>query len=236
MKVCSLALLVLSVSCLPGAAVAQRVERAESPHVGPWLSVGLGGASVSSARPAPSAGRGAVAASLDFGYRFTPKWGLGLDLGAVLPVEGCEVWNCSGSSAGFAPDFTRIHLFSEYRPLNAGWRFRAGLGVSRFCYRQDWSETAWNWADSFNAFLEILDSDGPTGSIEGSGNYRCSARRNALGGMVSVGYDWPVAVEAPVTMGVRLTAEAADFTSTPAIGLPAFRHRSVMLTLHLNFN
>jgi hypothetical protein len=238
MRIRGLKALLASLACVAACATAwaQRVGGPqEAPLVGPWLSVGLGGAAVTSTVPAPSAGRGAMAASLDFGYRFTPQWGLGLDLGAVLPLRGCADWDCAGTAAQFAPDFTRIHLFSEYRPRNEGWRFRAGLGVSRFCYRSQWSDTAWSWTDAVNAFLEAFDGDSQ-GTIEGSGNYRCGARKNALGGMVSVGYDWPVAAEAPVTMGVRLTAEAAGFHDTPAIGLPAFRHRSVMLTLHLNLN
>ena len=214
-------------------------QRAGAPGGDPhtwWLSLGLGGAAVGSRTPAPSAGRGAVAASLDFGFRITPKWGLGLELGAVSPVDGCSNWDCAGTSAQFAPDFTRIHVFSEYRLRESGWRFRAGLGVSRFCYRSHWSDSAWTWGDTLNTALILLDGNPPEGTISGSGGYRCDARQNALGGVVSVGYDWPVTTQAPVSMGLRLSAEAAGFQDTPAIGLPAFRHRAVMLTLHLKVN
>jgi hypothetical protein len=37
-------------------------------------------------------------------------------------------------------------------------------------------------------------------------------------------------------MGVRLSAEAARFSGSPASGMPAFGHRAVMLTLHLRVN
>jgi hypothetical protein len=82
----------------------------------------------------------------------------------------------------------------------------------------------------------MLDNDSDTETFGGSGGYRCDARMKALGGVVSVGYNWPVARGAPVAVGLRLTAEAANFGATQAIGLPAFRHRAVMLTLHLNIN
>jgi len=70
----------------------------------------------------------------------------------------------------------------------------------------------------------MLNGDSGNETVGGSGGYRCDARMNALGGVVSVGYDWPVAANAPLSMGLRLSAETADFRDTPAIGLPAFRH------------
>ncbi len=202
-----------------------------------WLSVGAGGADVRTLSPAPSAGRNAVAASIDFGYRLTPQWGLGFEFGAVVPTSGCPDWECASSVAEFAPSFTRMFAFGEYRPRNSGLRFRAGAGVSRFCHHRYWSASAWSWADTVDVMLSGLLDVGPEyETFGGSGAWRCDARRNALGGAVSMGYDWPVAEGAPVSMGVRLSAEAANFAATPAIGLPAFRHRALMLTLHLNIN
>jgi hypothetical protein len=202
-----------------------------------WLSVGAGGADVRTLSPAPSAGRNALAASIDFGYRFTPQWGLGFEFGAVVPTSGCPDWECASSVAEFAPSFTRMFAFGEYRPRNSGLRFRAGAGVSRFCHHRYWSTSAWSWGDTVDVMLSGLLDVGPEyETFGGSGAWRCDARMNALGGSVSMGYDWPVAEGSPVSMGVRLSAEAANFDATPSIGLPAFRHRALMLTLHLNIN
>jgi hypothetical protein len=202
-----------------------------------WLSVGAGGADVRSLSPAPSAGRGGVAASIDFGYRFTPQWGLGFEFGAVAPTSGCPDWECAGTVAEFAPSFTRMFAFGEFRPRDTGWRFRAGAGVSRFCHHRYWSSSAWSWGDTLDVMLSGLLDVGPEyETYGGSGAWRCDARVNALGGAVSMGYDWPVAEGSPVSVGVRLSAEAANFDATPSIGLPAFRHRALMLTLHLNIN
>lgn len=200
-----------------------------------WLDVGAGGASVGTPASAPAPNRNGLAASLDFGFRVTPQWGLGLEFGAVAPSRGCAAWQCEVTSPDFAPAFTRMFGFSEFRPGNGGWRLRAGAGLSRYCYSAHWSESAWSWADTVD-FALLLLGDGPLdGRIGGSGGYVCDGHKNALGGMVSVGYDWRVSTQAPVSMGVRLSAEAADFSAGP-IGLPAFRHRAVMLTLHLKID
>ncbi len=202
-----------------------------------WLGAGLGGAAVDSLAPAPSADRRGLAASVEFGYRLTPQLGLGLEFGAVAPLGGCADWGCGDSATSFAPNFTRIHAFGEFRPPDSGWRFRAGAGVSRFCYRRHWSASAWGWGDTLGvALAAILDDEPDVYSSDGSGAYSCDGRMKALGGTLSVGYDWPVSVHAPVSVGLRLSAEAANFGATPAIDLPAFRHRAVMLTLHLNIN
>jgi hypothetical protein len=199
-----------------------------------WLGVGLGSATVRSVAPAPAAGRGAVAASLDIGYRVTPQWGLGLEFGTVAPVHGCADVNCSGTVAAFAPNISRMFAFGEFRPQHSGWRLRAGAGVSNFCYRRHWAPGAWSWVDTLNLLLNDQSINNET--VSGSGAYRCDARNHALGGALSLGYDRPAAQGTPLSMGLRLSAEAANFGATPAVGLPAFRHRALMLTLQLNIN
>jgi hypothetical protein len=202
-----------------------------------WISVGGGGADLRTHAAAPYAGRNAWGGSIDFGYRFSPQWGLGFEFGAVAPVSGCPDFECATSIADFAPSFTRMFAFGEFRPRNSGWRFRAGAGVSRFCHHRYWSESAWSWADTLDVVVSGLLDEGPEyETFGGSGAWRCDARVKALGGAVSMGYDWAVARDSPLSMGVRLSAEAANFGATPVIGLPAFRHRAVMLTLHLNIN
>ncbi len=37
----------------------------------------------------------------------------------------------------------------------------------------------------------------------------------------------------PATLGVRLTVEAANHEGKPSLDMPAFRHRAMMLTLHV---
>jgi hypothetical protein len=201
-----------------------------------WLGAGLGMSSLKSDAPAPSAGRDGLDASVEVGYRLTPQLGLGIEFGALVPVDGCADWQCAGTPAAFAPRFTRIMAFGEFRPRDSGWRFRAGAGLSRFCYSRHWSDTGWSFVDTLDVLLSLALDDDLDETITGSGAYVCDARMKALGGAVSAGYDWPVSPGKPVSVGLRLSAEAADFGATRAIGLPAFRHRAVTLSLHLNFN
>lgn len=202
-----------------------------------WVSAGLGSAVVQSGKPAPSAGRSGLSASVDVGYRHNAEWGLGFEYALVAPLAGCTVWDCAASLGDFAPNFTRLMAFAEYRPQPSGWRFRAGTGVSRFCYQRHWSESAWGWGDALELVISgLLDDDYVDDPASRSGAWRCDGRAKALGAMVSLGYDWRVHRSSPLSMGWRLTAEAANFDRTPAIGLPAFRHRAVMLSLQLNIN
>ena len=218
-------------------AVAGQATAAGPPErQGWWLGAGVGGARVHSLAPAPAAGRSALDASLDVGYRFSPQWGLGFELGALVPSGGCRDWNCAASPSQFAPSFTRMQAFAELRPPDSRWYLRAGVGVSRFCYSHRWSDSAWSWADSFNLALQLLADEPLDETITGTGATRCDARARATGGAVAVGYDWRVSASSPVSMGVRLSAEAADFGATPAIGMPAFRHRAVMLSLRISVN
>lgn len=60
---------------------------------------------------------------------------------------------------------------------------------------------------------------------------RCDAAQRALGGSVSVSYDWALP-RTPATMGLRLSAETARFKSEPDVNMPSFQHRAVMLSLH----
>ena len=205
-------------------------------QAGWWLGAGLGGARVRSLGPAPAAGRAAMDASLDFGYRFNRQLGLGFELGTLVPAGGCRDWNCAASPAQFAPTFTRMQAFGELRPPDGRWYVRAGVGVSKFCYSHRWSDSGWSWADSVHLALLWLADEPVDETISGTGATRCDARARAAGGTVAVGYDWPVSPRSPVSVGMRLSAEAANFGATPAIGVPAFRHRAVMLSLRVSVN
>jgi hypothetical protein len=205
--------------------------RDEPPFERFWAGVGVGGGNVKSLAPAPSAGRGGVDGSIEVGYRVTPNWGLGMELGALAPLSGCRDLGCGDASADFAPTFSRLMAFGEFRARNSGLRLRAGVGMSRYCYARHWDGDAWSL---FDTLLLVFDE----GHIysEGSGAWLCDGARRAFGGSVSVGYDWQARPDAPVWLGVRLSAEAARFSASPAVGLPAFRHRAVMLSLHLRVN
>lgn len=193
-----------------------------------WVGVGVGGGNVESLAPAPSAGRGALNGSLEVGYRLNPNWGVGLELGAFAPLSGCPDLGC-GETADFAPTFNRFFAFGELRPRDSGLRLRAGVGMSRFCYERHWDADAWSMFDTL--MVVVFDSDELYS--DGSGAWRCDGARRAFGGVVSVGYDWQAGRNAPVSLGLRLSAEAANFSASPGIGLPAFRHRALMLSLHL---
>jgi hypothetical protein len=227
-------LLCFTLLSLPVLAVAQRATDPwdEAPAQRFWAGAGIGAGAVNSLAPAPAADRDAVAASIEVGYRLTPTLGFGLELGTIAPVSGCREWTCANAPSEFAPSFGRLMAFGELRPGNSGFSLRAGVGVSRFCYQRHWSEDAWSVWDSLMVIIDeeyLYDTDG------GSGAWRCDASRKALGGTVSVGYEWQT-TDAPISMGVRLSAEAARFSGSPALGMPAFQHRAVMLTLHLRVN
>jgi hypothetical protein len=211
---------------LPALCAAATV-RDEAPFQPFWAGVGMGGGRVESLAPAPSAGRGGLNGSIEVGYRLTPNWGLGMELGALVPVSGCREVDC-GEPADFAPAFNRLFAFGEFRPRHSGLRLRAGVGMSRFCYARHWDEDGWSM---FDTLMVVFDSDYLY--TDGSGAWQCDAARRAFGGALSVGYDWQAGRDAPVSVGVRLTAEAAHFSAGPPTGQPAFRHRAVMLSLHL---
>lgn len=220
-------LLMLAAFIVPGGAWAQQSALSNEMGRPFWVGIGLGGGSINSLAPAPAADRGAVSASIEVGYRLHPRWAAGLELAALVPVSGCARLDCV-DPARFAPTFSRLFAFSEYRPANSGWRLRAAAGVSRFCYQSHWSSNAWSWLDTLNLVLfDELYED-----VTGTGGWRCDARRHALGGSLSVGYDWVRNQRG--SMGVRLSAEAASFDHTPAAALPAFGHRAVVLSMHLD--
>lgn len=198
-----------------------------------WVGVGLGGGKVKSLAPAPAAGSGLVSASVEIGYRLQPNWGFGMELGAIGPTSGCEEWNCGASPESFAPNFSRVIAFGEFRPNYSGLRIRAGFGMSRFCHERHWDSNGWSPFDFVMALIDdnyLLTADG------GSGAWRCDAARHALGGSVSIGYDWRVGGDSPLLMGVRLSAEGANYSNSRNIDVPKFRHRAVMLSLQMQLN
>lgn len=196
-----------------------------------WAGIGFGATSVKFLAPSPAAGRDGVAANVEVGYRATRDFGLGLELRGLLPVGGCREWQCD-SPRRFAPGFSKLQAFAELRPGDTGLRLRAGVGMTRFCYERHWDDNGWSIYDTL---LAIID-DEYYYADDGSGAWHCDASRRALGGSVSIGYDWRVDREAPLFVGVRLAAEAANFRADPAIGMPKLRHRAVTLTLQLHVN
>jgi hypothetical protein len=201
---------------------------------GYWLSVGMGGGKVNSLAPAPSAGRDAFGASVEAGIRLTPEWGIGLEYGIVAPNSGCGGHHCTPSEPDFAPNFTRGFLIGEYRPPHdRGLRLRAGVGVSNMCYRHYRTEgSAWG---AFLEFLEVVLSDDHGHDHDSDGPHWSCKSLSALGGSVSVGYQWEIE-RSNTSIGLQLRAEAANFAASNKAGTPAFRHRAVMLQIQLNIN
>lgn len=199
----------------------------EAEFAGWWLGVGLGTGSITSSAPAPSAQRDGFAANLDFGYRLTPSWGLGFEIGIIAPAGGCGARYCAPTDPQFAPNFAHWFGVSEWRPGNAGWRIRASAGLSTMCYDYYHSDNP-GWATFWNV---VLFGDVQVGSV---GSTRCRTL-DALGAAVSVGYQWPLG-ESGTSMGLQLRGEAANFAASSEAGLPAFHHRALMLLLQMNLN
>jgi hypothetical protein len=193
-----------------------------------WLGVGFGGGRLQSAAPAPAADRAAYSFSVDVGTRITPNWGLGLEYGLVMPQGGCGGHSCTPQSSGFAPNFSHWFLIAEHRRPYSGVRLRVGAGVSGMCYRYYRAH-----GDFWEEFLEALvfgdDNVDPDAT-----HWDCK-QLHALGGLVSVGYQWPVS-DGEGSIGVQLRGEMAEFAASSTAGTPKFKHRAVMLQLQFNVN
>lgn len=200
-----------------------------------WLSMGFGSGTVNSLAPAPSAGRDAFSFSVDAGMRLTPEWGAGLEFGVVAPSGGCTGHHCTPSVPDFAPAFTHWFLIGEYRsPYDRHLRLRAGLGVSNMCYSYYKAQgSAWEEILEFLAIL--LSDDYDPGDFDHHGTHWACRSLSALGGSVSVGYQWQLG-RSRSSVGLQLRAEAAHFAASSKAGTPAFRHRAVMLQVQLNLN
>jgi hypothetical protein len=194
-----------------------------------WLGLGIGGGSITSTAPAPSADRDSIAASIDVGVRITPEWGVGLEFGVVSPTSGCDGQGCAPVLPGFAPNFTRWFLLGEYRPGGAGMRIRAGAGLSSMCYRFYETDHLSTWEIIGTA---LLGGDVDSDSGRGTG---CD-RLRTFGAAVSVGYQWWLGEDAPVSLGLQLRGETAKFAASSKARTPQFRHSAVMMQLQFIFN
>jgi hypothetical protein len=131
--------------------------------------------------------------------------------------------------ADFAPNFTHWFLVAENRPLER-LRLRAGVGVSGMCY--SFHETR---SSDFERFLEYLFFGDDDSYYDGSTHWECKSSLKALGGSVSIGYQWPLP-DPGSSIGLQLRGEAANFAASSTAGTPAFRHRAVTLQIQLNIN
>ena len=199
----------------------------ETPGAGWWLGVGLGAGSITSTAPAPSAKRDGFAANLDAGYRLTQTWGLGIEIGVIAPTDGCGARHCAPTNPQFAPNFAHWFGVGEWRPGKGGWRLRASAGLSTMCYDYEYSGNS-AWGTFWNV---LLFGDMQVGSV---GSTRCR-NLSALGGALSVGYQWPLG-DSGTSMGLQLRGEAANFAASSAAGTPAFHHRALSVLLQLNVN
>jgi hypothetical protein len=193
-----------------------------------WLGLGVGGGKLQSAASAPSAERDAFSFSVDVGVRIARDWGLGLEYGLVMPQGGCGGHGCTPQRSDFAPNFSHWFLIAEHRPPDSGVRLRAGAGVSSMCYRYYKAQ-----GDFWEEFVEALVFRDDTVDYDDT-HWDCKSLR-ALGGLVSVGYQWPIS-EGEGSIGVQLRGEAAKFAASSKAGTQAFRHRAVTMQIQLNLN
>jgi hypothetical protein len=193
-----------------------------------WLGVGVGGGKLQSTAPAPAAARETFSFSIDVGARITRDWGLGLEYGLVMPEGGCGGHSCTPQRNDFAPNFSHWFLIAEHRPPDSGVRLRAGVGVSSMCYRYYKSRGNF-WEEFVEAVVFGDDNVDPN-----STHWDCKSL-HALGGSVAVGYQWPIS-EGEGSIGLQLRGEAAEFAASSKAGTPRFKHRAVMLQIHLDIN
>jgi hypothetical protein len=195
-----------------------------------WADLALGGGSITSARPAPSADRDVISGNIDVGLRIHPEWGLGTEFGVIGPTSGCGGrTECNPRRPDFAPNVTRWFLIGEYRPGDRGMQLRVGAGPTWMCYRYYETSTS-AWDKLLNALFL-----GDDGSAKPERSIGCKHLR-ALGASVSVGYQWQLGEDAPASIGLQLRGEAANFGANSKAGTPAFHHRALMMQVQLSIN
>jgi hypothetical protein len=164
---------------------------------------------------------------VDAGLRFTPEWGAGLEYGVITANSGCGGHSCTPADSDFAPDFSHFFLVAENRLLKR-LRLRAGVGLSSMCYSYHRTHSS-----DLEQFVEALFFDDDDYLYDDSTHWECKSSLKALGGSVSIGYQWPLS-DPRSSIGLQLRGEAANFAASSTAGTPAFRHRAVTLQVQLN--
>jgi hypothetical protein len=175
-----------------------------------WFEGGLGAAQLGTGQAAPNGGdRSGWVFTLGAGYRLTPEWGVGVDLGStqVQSFFVCGYYQTcteTPSEAARGKEFDHYLLTTQYRPAGAanGWIFGAGVGALQYCY----------------------------GLQDG---YSCQTV-TSLGAGLTVGYDWRMRRAGRV--GFRLAGESANFGARASESIAAFHYSAVRLTVNWSTN
>jgi hypothetical protein len=167
-----------------------------------WLGGGIGVAQANYGSAAP--GNTGLALTLEGGWRITPHWGLGLELGMNMTDPSCKI--CGTDAGNRKTQFNHLFLVAEYRPRESGWRLRAGAGESEIdVYYWDGWEYITNSVTTFGMGL-------------------------------SAGYQWRLGSDSPLSLGVRLSGETANFPARSNLGTAPVPYSATTLTVQLVFN
>ncbi len=197
-----LALLVAGLAVTQAAAADERYSNLP----GFWGDVGVGFGSLDTSSAPYGDSRSSYVVDGTLGGRVSDHFLIGVNLrgqGAQLNDNyNCNYsYYCSSYNSDFGQFVSNLFLVAQFEPgWDHGWTFGAGAGQVYY----------------HNRVLEDI-----------TGDYRSG---DGAGGMVRVGYDWPVAGHAHVE--ARLTLEAGHVNLNSNIG-GNFNYHSVMLTVHI---
>jgi hypothetical protein len=165
-------------------------------------------------------GAGIGAAQRDYGsaapgetaFAFTLEAGMritphwGLGLELGANMAGSGCSFCGPYGGGLNTEFDHFFLVGEYRPKEYGWRLRAGVGVSAY-------DLSYGYGMDYPSYTV-----------------------NTFGAGLSAGYQWRLHTVSAMSLGVRLSGEAAHFTPRSNLDTGSVSYSAVTLTVQLAFN
>lgn len=189
-----------------------------------WPAMASDGSSEST-NPAAAASRwwlgaGIGAAQRDYGsaapgdtaFAFTLEAGMhitphwGLGLELGANMTGSGCKFCGPYGGGLNSEFDHFFLVGEYRPKEYGWRLRAGVGMSAY-------DLSYGYGMDYPSYTV-----------------------NTFGAGLSAGYQWRLGTMSLLSLGVRLSGEAAHFPARNNLDIAAVPYSAVTLTGQLFFN
>jgi Outer membrane protein beta-barrel domain len=165
-------------------------------------------------------GAGIGAAQRDYGsaapgdtaFAFTLEAGMqitphwGLGLELGANMAGSGCDFCGPYGGSLNTEFDHFFLVGEYRPREYGWRLRAGVGVSAY-------DLSYGYGMGYPSYTV-----------------------NTFGAGLSAGYQWRLGTVSPLSLGVRLSGEAAHFPARRNLDALSLQYSAVTLTLQLTLN
>ncbi len=113
---------------------------------------------------------------------------------------------CGTNADNLKKEFGHVFLVAEYRPKQYGWRLRAGAGESEI--------DLYYW----DGWEYVISSE------------------TTLGGGLSAGYQWHLPTKMPLSLGVRLSGETANFSVRSNQGTASVPYSAATFTVQLVFN